>query len=160
MRRSDREIKDFDEIVKVLERCDAVRLAFNDGDIPYIVPLSFGMERKSDSLTLYFHSAQEGKKIDLIRKEGRAAFEADCAHRLVFDEEKGNCTTEYESVVGYGDLTFVTAEEEKLRALKILMKHYREEDFSFSLSVVPATAVFRLDVRSVTGKRLIKRRNP
>lgn len=160
MRRSDREIKDFDEIVKVLERCDAVRLAFNDGDIPYIVPLSFGMERKGDSLTLYFHSAQEGKKIDLIRKEGRAAFEADCAHRLVFDEEKGNCTTEYESVVGYGDLTFVTAEEEKLRALKILMKHYREEDFSFSLSVVPVTAVFRLDVRSVTGKRLIKRRNP
>lgn len=158
MRRSDREIKDFDEIVKVLEKCDAVRLAFNDGDIPYIVPLSFGMERKGDELTLYFHSAQEGKKIDLIRKEGRAAFEADCSHRLVFDEEKGNCTTEYESVIGYGDVTFVTNEEDKLKALKILMKHYREEDFPFSLSVVPATAVYKLDVRSITGKRRLKKK--
>lgn len=157
MRRSDREIKDFDEIVNVLEKCDAVRLAFSDGDIPYIVPLSFGMERKGDALTMYFHSAPEGKKIDLIRREGRAAFEADCAHRLVFDEEKGNCTTEYESVIGYGDVSFVTSEEEKIRALKILMKHYRGEDFAFSRAVVPMTAVFRLDVRSMTGKRRMKR---
>ena len=49
MRRSDREIKDFDEIVKVLERCDAVRLAFNDGDIPYIVPLSFGIPDQNNT---------------------------------------------------------------------------------------------------------------
>lgn len=157
MRRSDREIKDFDGIVSALEKCDAVRLAFNDGDIPYIVPLSFGIERNGDSLTLYFHGAPEGKKIDLIRREGRAAFEADCSHRLFFDREKGSCTTEYESVVGYGDVGFVTSEEEKIRALKILMKHYGEEDFPFSLAVVPGTAVFRLDVRSVTGKRRIKR---
>lgn len=156
MRRSDREIKDFDETVSVLEKCDAVRLAFNDGDVPYIIPLSFGIERNGDALTLYFHSAPEGKRIDLIRREGRAAFEADCSHRLVFDGEKGNCTTEYESVVGYGDVSFVTAEEEKIRALKILMKHYRKEDFPFSLAVVPMTAVFRLDVRNITGKRRIK----
>ena len=32
MRRSDREIKDFDEIIEVINKCDVCRLAINDGD--------------------------------------------------------------------------------------------------------------------------------
>lgn len=157
MRRSDREIKDFDEIVKVLEKCDAVRLAFNDGEYPYIVVLSFGMQVKDGRLTLYFHSAKEGKKIDLIKREGKAAFQADCAHRLVFDEKKGSCTTEYESVVGCGEIEFVEDEKEKIRALDVLMEHYREENFRYSEAVVPMTAVFRLEVKSISGKKRKKK---
>lgn len=153
MRRSDREIKDFDEIVKVLDKCDAVRLAFNDGEYPYIVPLSFGMQVEDGKITLYFHSAKEGKKIELIKKNKKASFEADCSHKLVFDEEKGNCTTEYESVIGCGETEFVDDENEKTKALKILMKHYRREDFPYSAALVPATAVFKLKVNSITGKR-------
>ena len=57
MRRSDREIKDFDEILKVLEKCDVCRLAFNDGDYPYIVPMSFALEYDGSEASLYFHSA-------------------------------------------------------------------------------------------------------
>lgn len=30
MRRSDREIKDFDEIIEVINKCDVCRLAIND----------------------------------------------------------------------------------------------------------------------------------
>lgn len=61
MRRKDREITDFDEMVSVMRRCDVCRLAFQDGDVPYIVPLNFGMKVKEDSVTLYFHGALEGK---------------------------------------------------------------------------------------------------
>ena len=43
MRRSDREIKDFDEIIEVINKCDVCRLAINDGDYPYIVPMNFGL---------------------------------------------------------------------------------------------------------------------
>lgn len=157
MRRSDREIKDFGEIVKVLEKCDAVRLAFNDEEYPYVVPLSFGMRVESGRLRLYFHSAGEGRKIDLIKKDNRVSFEADCSHRLVLDEEQGNCTTEYESVMGRGRISFVEGEEEKTRALKILMAHYGREDFAFNPAVVPATTVFVLDVVGISGKRRVKR---
>lgn len=157
MRRSDREIKDFDEIVKVLEKCDAVRLAFNGEDYPYVVPLSFGMRVQDGRLRLYFHSACEGRKIDLIEKDNRVCFEADCSHRLALDEEQGNCTTEYESVIGVGRISFVYGDEEKTEALRILMKHYGREDFAFNPAVVPRTAVFVLEAESITGKRRIKR---
>ena len=43
---------------------------------PYIVPLSFGFEGNC----LYFHTAREGKKIDMIRQNNTVCFEleADC----------------------------------------------------------------------------------
>lgn len=42
MRRKDREITDFDEMIKIIEKCDTCRLALNDEEYPYIVPLNFG----------------------------------------------------------------------------------------------------------------------
>ena len=50
-------------------------------------------------------------------------------------------------------------EEEKYEALRILMKQYRREDFSFNEKVIPMTAVFRLRVESMTGKRRTKKSN-
>ena len=44
MRRADREITDFNEIVEVLGRADTIRVGLFNGEYPYIVPVSFGME--------------------------------------------------------------------------------------------------------------------
>lgn len=151
MRRKDREIKNFEDIIRVMEKCDVCRLALHDEGYPYIVPLNFGMEVSGQKITLYFHGALTGKKYDLIRKDNRVCFEMDCSHSLVMDEENGNCTMAYESVIGRG-LVEIMNEEEKYHALCILMKHYHQEDFSFNRAVMPNTAVFRLTVESVTGK--------
>lgn len=151
MRRSDREIKDFGDIVGVMERCDVCRLALNDGGYPYILPLNFGMEVTGGRITLYFHGASEGKKYELMKRDNRAGFEMDCSHRLVLDEDNCSCTMEYESVMGRGVLEMVP-EEEKYEALRILMKHYRQEDFPFNKAVMPRTNVFKLTVEEVTGK--------
>ena len=43
MRRADREIKEFDEMIQVIEKCDVCRIALNDEEYPYILPLNFGM---------------------------------------------------------------------------------------------------------------------
>ncbi len=155
MRRTDREVKNFNEIAKILEKCDVCRLALNDKDYPYIVPLNFGMTVENGIITLYFHSALEGTKLDLIRRDNRASFEADCEHKLVTDEEHGSCTMNYESVIGRGIIEFVP-DEEKFAALKILMKHYHKEEFPFNEKVVPRTAVFKLTVIEMTGKRRLK----
>ena len=40
MRRKDREITDFNEIMKIIDKCDTCRLALFDDDFPYIVPSS------------------------------------------------------------------------------------------------------------------------
>lgn len=44
MRRRDREIKEFDEIVKIIKKCDSLVLGLNDEGYPYLVPLNFGMD--------------------------------------------------------------------------------------------------------------------
>lgn len=158
MRRSDREIKDIKDIIGVMEKCDVCRLAFNDGGYPYILPLNFGMEVTEGRIDLYFHGAAEGKKYELMAKDGRASFEMDCSHRLVMTEGAGgcSCTMEYESVIGRGFVQMVP-EEEKYHALCVLMKHYHQEDVAFDQSVMPRTNVFRLTVETVTGKARMKR---
>lgn len=156
MRRSDREITDFDEIVSVIERCDVCRLALNDSDYPYIVPLNFGMRIENGKIVLYFHSALEGTKLDLIKRDNRASFEMDCGHKLVTVLGSGSCTMNYESVIGRGIIEFVS-ENEKYDALKVLMSHYHKEDFPFNENVIPRTAVYKLTVSEVTRKRREKR---
>ncbi len=156
MRRTDREIKDFDEIVKVIEKCDVCRLAFHDGEYSYIVPLNFGMQIEDGKIVLYFHGATEGKKYELIANNNKAGFEMDCSHRLVLDSEKRNCTMEYESVIGRG-IVEILPEEEKENALNILMKHYNSENFAYDKAPIPVTNVFKLTVEECTGKRRMKK---
>lgn len=152
MRRSDREITDRKEIIEIINRCDVCRLALNDEDYPYIIPLNFGMDIEGEQIIFYFHGADEGKKYDLIRKDNRATFEMDCSHQLFMNDEKMSCTMKYESVIGRGRVEIVP-EEEKMKGLEILMKQYHQEDFKFGTAIVPKTNVFRLIVEEMTGKR-------
>jgi hypothetical protein len=156
MRRQDREIKEFSDIIGVMEKCDVCRLAFHDTQYPYILPLNFGMQVDGDKITLFFHGADQGKKYELLRKDNRVSFEMDCAHRLVMDEEHGNCTMEYESVIGKGILEIVP-QEEKEEALALLMEHYHKENFEYNRAVVPQTTVMKLTVAEVSGKRRMKK---
>lgn len=156
MRRSDREIKDMDHIIEVMEKCDVCRLALNDEDYPYILPLNFGMQTDNDQIILYFHGANEGKKYELIAKDNRASFEMDCSHNLVTDISRGSCTMEYESVIGHGRIEIVS-DDEKYNALCLLMKHYHKEDFLFDKAVIPRTSVFKLVVEYVSGKMRMKK---
>lgn len=159
MRRRDREIKDLAEIIKVMEKCDVCRLAINDEEYPYILPLNFGMEVDNENITLYFHGALEGKKYDLIHKNNKVSFEMDCSHRLVTDYQAGSCTMEYESVIGNGIIEKVT-DEEKYHALCILMSHYPVgADFVFNRDVLTRTTVLRLTVKHISGKVRMKHKD-
>lgn len=155
MRRSDREIKDKADIIEIIAKCDACRLAFSDNNIPYIVPMNYGYEYEEGKLTLYFHGANDGKKHDIIAKNPTACFEMDCSHRLVEADEASKYTMEYESVIGIGKVSYITEKAEKTKALKQLMKHYaKDKTFSFPDHVIEGVTVFRLDVSEFSGKRL------
>lgn len=156
MRRTDREVKEWDDIVSIMEKCDVCRIALNDNGYPYILPLNFGMSVKDNQIELYFHGAAEGTKYRLIEKDHRASFEMDCEHKLVMETESGNCTMDYASVIGQGYIEMVS-DDEKEYALHILMKHYHQEDFSFNRAIMPQTKVFKMVVEKVTGKRRRKK---
>ena len=68
MRRREREIRDERQMRDILDRGLVCRLGLSDGRYPYVVPMSFGIRDGR----LYLHSAGEGKKIDLIRRNNRS----------------------------------------------------------------------------------------
>ncbi len=152
MRRSDREITDFDEITEIIRKCDVCRIALNDEDYPYILPLNFGMEVQDGKIVLYFHGANEGRKYELMEKNNKVSFEMDCGHRLIMNDEKMSCTMAYESVIGQGTIEKVS-DEDKYDALVILMRQYHQEDFPFNRDVMPKTTVLKLTVSACTAKR-------
>ena len=151
MRRKDREVTEFDDIIAIIKKCDVCRIALNDDGYPYILPLNFGLNVKDKTIELYFHGATEGMKYDLIQKDNRASFEMDCGHKLVTESESGNCTMAYESVIGQGHIEMLS-DAEKYDALCILMRQYHQEEFQFNKEVMPNTRVFKLVVERVTGK--------
>ena len=153
MRKSDREIKSKEEIIDIIKRCDVIRLAFNNGDYPYILPLNFGFEVRNDKVIFYLRSALEGTKVDIMKKDNRASFEMDTKHELQYYEEKGYCTMSYESIIGRGRIR-ILPEDEKMNALKKLMGHYhKSEDTYFNPAAISRTLVYSLEVEEMTAKR-------
>lgn len=152
MRRSDREVTDRSEILDIIRRCDVCRLALNDGDYPYILPLNFGMDTSEGGVILYFHGAAQGRKYDIITRDNRASFEMDCSHRLVTRPERKSCTMEYESVIGRGRIEIVEGDK-KLAALKLLNAHYGADNLEIDEAVAQRTVVMKLTVEDMTAKR-------
>lgn len=153
MRRKDREVTRFSEKLDIMRRCSVCRLAFSDGEYPYIVPLNFGIVCEQEEIALYFHSAGTGKKIDLAKKHAKASFEMDCSHQIVMKEEAASCTMLYESIIGKGTLQLVEGEE-KIKGLNALMKqYYKDRQFEFPSDLVKQTTVLKLTVTEWTGKR-------
>ncbi|MGN0424437.1 MAG: pyridoxamine 5'-phosphate oxidase family protein [Acetatifactor sp.] len=153
MRRKDREVTDRNEIIEIMRRCDVCRLAIHDEEYPYIVPLNFGLLVEEEKIMLVFHSALEGTKLDLLKLDNRVSFEMDCQHQLQYFEEKGICTMAYESVIGRGRITFLEGED-KFGSLQAIMEQYHHrKDVYFNPATVERTAVYVLQVESVTGKR-------
>ena len=156
MRKSNREITDLGELLAVMRQCQVCRVALFDEVYPYIIPMNFGFEAVDGRVALYFHCANEGKKLELMKRCNRAAFELDIPKRLLVRDKACACTMLYESVCGNGTLETLP-DEEKLRGLAILMRQYSDQaDFDFDGFDVKAVTVLMLTVNALTGKRLTK----
>ena len=154
MRRNEREITGIAEIESVISRCDVCRIAFSDNNVPYIVTMNFGYSGGAEK-TLYFHSAWEGRKIDLIGRNNYVCFEMDTDHNLVTGPEACDFTMKYSSVVGWGKIEIITDEKEKEAGMNSLMQHYsNRKEFTYSGSVFKRTSVLKLVIETMTGKRV------
>ena len=151
MRRSDREVTEPAEIAAIMARAEVLRLALNGDEVPYILPVNFGME--PDGMTLYIHGAMTGTKYDLIARDNRASFEVDCPQGLVLDEKGHMCTMNYESVIGWGYLDELTEDADKRHGLDRIMAQYHEEGFAYGESPISPTRILRLRVQERTAKR-------
>ncbi len=154
MRRKDREITDTKTIEEIIRKCKVCHVAMVDEGIPYVVPLNFGCHFAGDgSLELYFHSAKEGKKLDILRKNHSVCFEISCEGETVVSEPVCRSGCSYASVIGYGEVIFLEENADKCNALTILFAHQTGKKVSFEKKQAESVCVFKIVSRNYTGKR-------
>ncbi len=153
MRRKDREITDETAIRAILDKAQVLHLAMIDGDRPYVVPLHYGYTLENGVLTLYLHSAKEGRKLDVLQKNGRVAFvlETDVAS-ISGGEIPCKYGAAYASVMGEGKAVFLTDPAKKAAGLQILMKIQTGREFTITEAMTESVAVLRVDVETYSAK--------
>lgn len=148
MRRKDKAVIGRQEIEAILHRAAVCRLAMADENGPYVVPLCFGYR---DNL-LYFHSAREGKKLDMLKKNNRVCFEVDVDAALKKASRPCQWTMTYQSVIGFGNAFVVETSEDKRRGLDIIMAHYGGAG-----ELMPAKmdqmVIIRVEIAQMSAKR-------
>jgi nitroimidazol reductase NimA-like FMN-containing flavoprotein (pyridoxamine 5'-phosphate oxidase superfamily) len=156
MRRSEREVRDRAVVDGIIRRAQVCRLGLIDGATPYIVPLCFGY----DGQALYFHSAQQGRKMDLLRRHPQVCFEFDLCDGLVRETDACACSLRYESAMGVGTAEILEDPAAKRRGLALVMAQYGAPEVtaaSFPEAAVARTAVVRVAIESITGKMWSRR---
>ena len=153
MRRKDREITDETAIRAILDKAQVLHLAMIDGDRPYVVPLHYGYSLIDGRLTLYLHSAKEGRKLDVLQKNGRVAFvlETDVSS-ISGGEIPCKYGAAYASVMGEGKAVFLTDPAKKAAGLQILMKIQTGREFTITEAMTESVAVLRVDVETYSAK--------
>jgi len=152
MRRTDKEITSRDELVKILNSAMVCRLAFQEDECPYIVPLNYGFSW-SDELVLYFHGAKEGKKLELLRKNKHVGFEIDVVGELVNKGNPCDWGMKYKSILGKGEVVFLEDDIGKVEALDCIMKHYGYEGKpDYRAGIQSHLCIYKLVVEEFCGK--------
>lgn len=153
MRRRDREVSELEEIRQILDTSKVIRIGMHDGDDIYILPMNYGYTLEECELTFYMHGGMEGKKLDLIRANGKVAFELDCDHSLIEGKVPCQYGYGYASVMGKGTATIVEDAQEKMEAMSVLMKCLTDKEFEFNERLVSIVTVIKLTAEEFTGKR-------
>ncbi len=152
MRRSDKEITDKHQIAEILQKAEVIRVAMVDDGEPYIVAMNFAYSGPDNCI--YLHSAAAGRKIDILEKNNRVAFQTEIDAETVLREVACDSTARYRSVCGTGRICFVRDVEEKRKLLDaIMLKYSGRSGFTYSERAIDGTLGMRLEIDSLTGKK-------
>jgi nitroimidazol reductase NimA-like FMN-containing flavoprotein (pyridoxamine 5'-phosphate oxidase superfamily) len=153
MRKKEREVNDIESIELIISNSDVCRIAFADNNMPYIVTMNFGYSG-GDNPCLYFHCANEGRKLDMIKKNNHVCFQMDTDHEVYGGDTGCDWGMKFSSVVGYGNISVVVDQRSRKAGLDCLMRHYAgDRDFTYDENVLARTTILRLDITEMTGKK-------
>lgn len=150
MRRNEKEIKDQSVIESIIKKSKVMRLALCDGNQPYIIPLNFGYVNS----VFYFHSANEGKKLDIIQKNPLVCIEIDAEIGIVPDPDGKACNwgATFESIIASGKAEIVLDKQEKIKGLDLIMKQYSEDQFEYGDNALNGVTLVKIVISLMTGK--------
>lgn len=152
MRRKDREVTDISRINELVSGCKVCRMAMCDGTKPYVVALNFGYTFEDEVFTFYFHSAREGRKLDILKANPAVCLELDQAGQVV--ESASPCAFGYEfaSIIAEGNVEFIHDDMEKAAALNHITRHMAGQEFDFTPQMVCSVCVYKVKVTSLSCK--------
>jgi nitroimidazol reductase NimA-like FMN-containing flavoprotein (pyridoxamine 5'-phosphate oxidase superfamily) len=149
MRRKEKEIFDMTIMESIILRSSVCRLALSEEGRPYVVPLCFGYK---DNI-LYFHSAREGMKLDILKQNNKVCIEFDIDHEIVEADDACGWGMKYQSVIGFGKGSIIDDLEKKRKALDIIMQQYSRSSYAFPDSKVKKTVIIKVEIEHMTGKK-------
>ena len=152
MTKRELQITDEAEILNILNTAKVLHLGLAVDNEPYVVPMNYGYTMEEGKLVLYLHSAQKGKKLDMMRANPKVFFEMDCDWIPFEGEKPCQYGLGYSSIMGCGTARIVEDVEEKMKAMTALMKTQTGKDFTFNDRLVSIVAVIRIDVQEYTAK--------
>ncbi|MEI6499658.1 MAG: pyridoxamine 5'-phosphate oxidase family protein [Armatimonadota bacterium] len=149
MRKAEREITDAAEIEALLREANLVHLGLWDGEQVYVVPLNYGYRDHA----LYVHSALEGRKIDILKRHPQVSFTITVRQEIVEGDKGCSWSTRFCSLMGTGEAIFLEGLEAKTDGLNALMAQFTDKPQEYSDEVIAKTAVIRVAIEELTGKR-------
>jgi len=150
MRRTDKKIKDNRQIDEIMRKANCCRIALVDGNYPYIVPVNFAVSNNH----LYFHSAKEGRKIDILKKNNFVCFEMDVEGEIVKGENACFWGMKYLSIIGFGQAFFIEDNTGKKKALDLLMEKYAgKSGFSYADNELDKIIIIDVEINKISGKQ-------
>jgi nitroimidazol reductase NimA-like FMN-containing flavoprotein (pyridoxamine 5'-phosphate oxidase superfamily) len=155
MRRKDKEIIDINEKINVIKKCKVCRIGLSENNVPYVIPLNYGYNFDNDILTLFFHGAREGKKLDIIKNNNNACFEIDCDTRLIEAEKACNYGYAFRSIIGFRKIIILEDLDEKVDGLNKIMRHQTKKEivYDFTHDEIKNVCVYKMIVENFTGKQ-------
>jgi len=153
MRRKEKELLDQESIKAIIRECSVCRLGLSVNDNPYIVPVSFGF----DGLSIYFHTAIEGKKIEYIQAINKVCFEFE--HKLqLAPDQKDPCkwTFSFQTVIGYGKIHELMEKDQKINGLSHIMAQYSKRKWVFNEEILKMIRLWKISIENMTAKQSIE----
>lgn len=146
MSNPDRIISTPEEILAIINTHQICRIALNDENSPYIVPVNFGYEYKDARWIIWFHGSRTGRKMQLLRKNPAVSVEMDGNHQLIPAEDACDYSYAYSSIIACGRASIVQKHEEMQHGLNIIMRQaVPGKSFSYRDNMMKAVCVVRIE---------------
>lgn len=149
MRREDRKMT-HKEAIQFLKEAEVVRLGLIAEGLPYIVPVNFLFNGKN----VYFHCAQEGRKLDAIKENSKVCLEADKLIKIKEAASACKFGCFYQSIIAYGEAYEILDVKEKAQLLTELTHKYAQNQFKAVTEAHAANiCLIAVKISSIVGKQ-------
>jgi len=152
LRRKEKKITSREDLIAILGSTKYVTIAMCLNNEPYLVTLSHGYDQ--DRNCLYFHCAQNGKKIDILKENNVVWGQALLDKGYV----QGACDHLYATTQFRGTVTFIEDPEEKRHALEVMIEGLEDEPDQVKATQiteesVKGVGIGRIDIDYMSGKK-------